>query len=526
MVAGIGLAATFGAGVTAQLGAMRINEEIDALESMAIRPVEYLVSTRIVAGMAAITPLYSIAVILSFFGKPIRDRGVVRPVRRAVPALLRHLPQPARPAVVVLPGRADGADDPAHSHLFRLFRLRRPVRVGRCGRQRGADVADRRRIGDSACLTGDLRIQRQLQPGRVAGDGQREKEQERPRCRPPTGHLLTVVAVVVIVAVAVGLFRGSFTRTVPVTVVAERAGLEMNPDAKVKLHGAEVGKVATIDELPDGRAALHLAIDPAALSVIPADVGAAITSSTVFGAKFVELVPPASPSSAPLESGTVITGSGHVTVELNTVFQQLVAVLSTVDPAKLNQTLGAVSTALGGRGAQFGQTLADLDSALVTLNPALESLNHDLGVAAPVFGAVADAAPDLLSTVANATRISDTVVDEQRNLDALLLSAIGLADVGTEVLSANRAPLTELLHLLVPTTDLTNQYNPAITCGLGAMSHSPTAPGYQCRSGSAAGFFLGRERYRYPHNLPKVAAKGGPQCTDLPKVGLNSGRRS
>src|SRR5947209_92214 len=66
VVAGIGLAATFGAGVTAQLGAMRINEEIDALESMAIRPISYLVSTRIVAGMLAITPLYSIAVILSF----------------------------------------------------------------------------------------------------------------------------------------------------------------------------------------------------------------------------------------------------------------------------------------------------------------------------------------------------------------------------------------------------------------------------------------------------------------------------
>lgn len=66
IVAGIGLAATFGAGVTAQLGAMRINEEIDALETMAIRPVSYLVSTRIIAGMLAITPLYSIAVILSF----------------------------------------------------------------------------------------------------------------------------------------------------------------------------------------------------------------------------------------------------------------------------------------------------------------------------------------------------------------------------------------------------------------------------------------------------------------------------
>jgi phospholipid/cholesterol/gamma-HCH transport system permease protein len=66
VVAGIGLAATFGAGVTAQLGAMRINEEIDALETMGIRPVEYLVSTRIVAGMIAITPLYAVAVLLSF----------------------------------------------------------------------------------------------------------------------------------------------------------------------------------------------------------------------------------------------------------------------------------------------------------------------------------------------------------------------------------------------------------------------------------------------------------------------------
>jgi phospholipid/cholesterol/gamma-HCH transport system permease protein len=66
VVAGIGLAATFGAGVTAQLGAMRINEEIDALETMGIPAIVYLVSTRIIAGMLAITPLYAIAVSLSF----------------------------------------------------------------------------------------------------------------------------------------------------------------------------------------------------------------------------------------------------------------------------------------------------------------------------------------------------------------------------------------------------------------------------------------------------------------------------
>lgn len=66
VIAGIGLAATIGAGATAQLGAMRVAEEIDALEVMAIDSVAYLVSTRIVAGMIAVIPLYSLAVIASF----------------------------------------------------------------------------------------------------------------------------------------------------------------------------------------------------------------------------------------------------------------------------------------------------------------------------------------------------------------------------------------------------------------------------------------------------------------------------
>lgn len=66
VIAGIGLAATIGAGSTAQLGAMRVSEEIDALEVMAVPSVPYLVSTRVMAGMIAIVPLYSLAVIASF----------------------------------------------------------------------------------------------------------------------------------------------------------------------------------------------------------------------------------------------------------------------------------------------------------------------------------------------------------------------------------------------------------------------------------------------------------------------------
>ena len=67
LVAGIALAATVGCGFTAQLGAMRISEEVDALEVMAIPSMPFLVTTRIVAGLIAIVPLYVIGLLSSYF---------------------------------------------------------------------------------------------------------------------------------------------------------------------------------------------------------------------------------------------------------------------------------------------------------------------------------------------------------------------------------------------------------------------------------------------------------------------------
>ncbi len=66
VTAGIALAATIGAGATAQIGAMRISEEIDALEVMGIRSVTYLASTRVLTGVIVVIPLYCIAVLMSF----------------------------------------------------------------------------------------------------------------------------------------------------------------------------------------------------------------------------------------------------------------------------------------------------------------------------------------------------------------------------------------------------------------------------------------------------------------------------
>lgn len=349
----------------------------------------------------------------------------------------------------------------------------------------------------------------------------------------PLVGLATVIVIALIFLTAVGLFQGSFADTVPVTVISQRAGLVLNPDAKVKMRGVQVGKVASIEpcrrDIPgcesnlNGQAAIHLAMDPSQLKFIPANVLVDIASSTVFGAKSIELVPPAQPSAERLHAGQPPLRGEHVMVEINTVFQQLVSVLAQIDPPKLNETLGALAQAFSGRGAQLGQALSDLDSFLARFEPSLPALRHDLTVLPVVSNAYADAAPDLVRTASNATRISKTLVDEQHNLDALLISAIGLADIGNDVLSTNRGPLTNVLHLLVPTTDLTNEYHEVFTCGFGGLIRiAHGSPLSEPSINISASLTWGGERYRYPTNLPKVAATGGPQCMGLPNPPFNT----
>jgi virulence factor Mce-like protein len=332
--------------------------------------------------------------------------------------------------------------------------------------------------------------------------------------RPLVG-LATVAIIAGIVVVAAGMFRGSYTETVPLTVVTPRAGLMMYPGAKVQMRGVQVGKVASIEALSGGGAALHLAMDPSQLDLIPANIGADIASTTIFGAKFVQLVPPADPSQTSIQAGQVLQGD-HVTVEINTIFEHLTSVLAKIEPEKLNESLGAIATAFNGRGERLGQTLDDFNSYLAKLDPSLPNLRHDIAAFPAVASAYADAAPDLVRIVDNTSRLGQSIVEEQQNLDAFLVSMIGLADVGNDVIGGNRQALTDVLHLLVPTTDLANKYNEGLWCSLAGLLPLAKAPPMPLPSVVVSvNFTAGVERYRYPQDLPKVAATGGPHCKDL-----------
>ena len=98
IVAGIALAATVGCGFTAQLGAMRISEEVDALEVMAIPSMQFLVTTRVLAGLIAIVPLYIGGLLSSYFA----TRLVITQIHGQSPGTYDHYFNTFLPPVDVL----------------------------------------------------------------------------------------------------------------------------------------------------------------------------------------------------------------------------------------------------------------------------------------------------------------------------------------------------------------------------------------------------------------------------------------
>lgn len=320
---------------------------------------------------------------------------------------------------------------------------------------------------------------------------------------------------VVVITLAVGQFLTWFSSTEQITIVAPRAGLVMNPDAKVELRGVVVGRVKTIDTV-DGHATLGLAIDSGQMSRIPSNINANIKSNTVFGAKAVNLEIPSSGGSGTLRSGQTI-GADHVEVELNTVYQQLVAVLAKLQPDKLNATLGAIDTALSGEGDKIGVGISQLSDLLGKTNPHLNELDELLRQAAPTMKVYADSMPDLMRTVDNTVFLGDSLVAHRANLDALLVNATGMANTINGIIAPSKRTLIGELSNLAPVSRLLGYQAPGIKCFLTSTAQITDRAKtlFGGKNGNLlldASILPGKEPYTYPESLPKVNADAPPTC--------------
>ncbi len=316
-------------------------------------------------------------------------------------------------------------------------------------------------------------------------------------------------------------YTAAFTSTDAVTVTSPRAGLVMEKDAKVKYRGIQIGKVRKIEYNGD-EAQLTLAIDSKQLRYIPSNASVRIASNTIFGAKSVEFIAPQHSSGKPLRPDAHVQASA-VQLEVNTLFQTLVEVLNKINPVELNATLSAIAEGLRGHGDDFGATLAGLNQYLPKINPKMTTLQSDFQQAAAVGNIYGDAAPNLVTLLDNVPTISNTLVDEQDNLNATLLSAIGLADNGTATLEPAQDDLIAALQRFRAPLKVLSDYSPEFGCIFSGVKKAidqfgPVIGGTRPGLFTSSNFVLGAPIYTYPESLPIVNATGGPNCRGLPNM--------
>ncbi|WP_428343090.1 MCE family protein [Mycobacterium sp.] len=352
---------------------------------------------------------------------------------------------------------------------------------------------------------------------------------EQYRIHPAWWTAVLIAVVSALIWVCSAAFAGTLTTYVPVTVTSDRAGVAMESGAKVKMRGVQVGRVAGVAG-GQNPVRLQLELFPDQIGDIPANAEAQIRATTIFGAKYVDLIYPDSPSPQHISAGAVLR-SKNVSTEVNTVFQSLVDVLHQVDPPKLNAVLTAFAEAVRGRGQRIGEATTAANNVLGAVNPRMGTVRQDLRSLKGGSDAYSAAAQHILATLDAASVTATTVTAHSAELNALLLNAIGFSQAGIELIGPNRGNLVQAINVLKPTTDLLMKYNPELTCLLMGAKWSLDNGAYESAGGNGRtiqiddGLLFGDDPYRYPDNLPIVAAKGGPGgqpgCGSLPDVSKN-----
>jgi phospholipid/cholesterol/gamma-HCH transport system substrate-binding protein len=336
-------------------------------------------------------------------------------------------------------------------------------------------------------------------------------------------HRILGIVFVALLGAALSLsvlqYRKAFTPVAWVTLYTEHTGMQLSQGAEVKLHGVAVGEVRTISS--DGsRARLSLALDPALIGQIPADVTARLLPKTLFGERYVALVPPAGSPAPPIRPGAVINQDrSRSGVELERVLEDALPLLQSIHPDKLAATLAALATALEGRGTQLGQTVVLLDRYLRELNPQMPLIAEDVRRLASVLNVYDAAVPDLLSVLRDVTVTASTVTDQRTQLAAFLAETTNVADVTRGFVDRHGDQLIKVGSVSRPVLELLATYAPEYPClvrGLVTLQPRVEQVFRNGRMHITLEVTKDNGKYQPGRDEPVYGAKNGPQCRGLP----------
>lgn len=331
------------------------------------------------------------------------------------------------------------------------------------------------------------------------------------------GFLLVLAA---LLGVCVASYLKLFTPKVDVTVQADNAGLQMSRHADVKLHGVLVGEVRDISSTGDG-AVLDLALDPSATGKIPAGVTARLLPKTLFGEKYVQLVPPEKDSGGSIQPGAVVeVDTSKEAVELNDVLDGALPLLRAVPPEKLSVTLSSIADALDGRGEELGETIVKLGDIVRTLNDEMPTIEADIDKLATVLDNYHGALPDLITVLENLTVTNHTITDQADELQAMWMSTQDFSNETRVFLDRYQGRLIQFGEVTQPLINLLATYSPEYPCLFqGLTTLEPDLK--EAFSGGRLHITLeitqNNGKYEPGRDAPEWTSSYGPDCRGLPE---------
>ncbi len=341
----------------------------------------------------------------------------------------------------------------------------------------------------------------------------------RERNRLALAGVAYVVVAGLLIALSIAIYNKAFTDFTTVTLEADKAGLQLPELGDVRYNGVLVGQIRKITQTDD-EAIIELGLYPGSADEIPTDIDANILPTTLFGQKYVALVPASEGGATGIEDGTVIPQERvHTSVELGQVLSRLFPLLQAVRPADLSATLAALATALDGRGEEIGASLENLDSYLTDINEHLPTLQEDLRLLASVANTYDVAAPDLVTTLGNLTVTSGTITEKQAELATLFSDVTDVSTLSSEILETNEVNAIRAASGSRPILALLDKYSPEYNCLLrGIAAYKPVLI-KTFENGRVKQYieFPTTQRRGYDQrDFPKYEDTRGPACYGLP----------
>lgn len=267
-------------------------------------------------------------------------------------------------------------------------------------------------------------------------------------------------------------FNKTFVSAEMVTLETSNSGQSLSVNGDVKLRGMIVGSIRSIDPVAGG-VEMQLAMKPELIDRVPAGVTAEIVPKTLFGEKYINLIPPpgTGPDSESLKAGDVITRA-EVPIEVEDLLNDFYPLLQAVEPADLSYTLTAMAQALEGRGEKLGDTLVTLNDYLRELNPDVPALVDSLVATGEVADVYARELPTIARFLENSVVTGNTLVEKRTELAAFFDEGTRLADTLRTFVDDNGDNLTALAAQQRRILAVSAKYSSTFPCFLGGMATS------------------------------------------------------